>query len=100
MRSLGIAKLCGVLFLLGAWALSAQPAAAQPQTLVGWFTVTVADELTESGLVSETTYALTEDSGERHELSLDAALLKPLGGPVAVNRRRVAVTGEWEQDWA
>ena len=28
MRSLGVAKLCGVLFLLGAWALSAQPAAS------------------------------------------------------------------------
>ena len=98
MRSLGIAKICGVLFLLGAWLASAQPAAAQPQTLSGWFTLTVADELTESGLVSETTYALTEDSGERHELFLDPALLKPLGGPVALNRRRVAVTGEWEQD--
>ncbi len=93
----GNIKRCVVPCLLGAWALFAQPAAAQPQTLVGWFTITVADELTESGLISETTYALTEDSGERHELLLDAALLKPLGGPVAVNRKRVAVTGEWEQ---
>ncbi len=93
----GHVKRCVVVFLLGALVLSAQPATAQPQTLVGWFTVTVADELTESGLVSETTYALTEESGERHELLLDAALLKPLGGPVAVNRKRVAVTGEWEQ---
>ena len=69
MRSLGIAKLCGVLFLLGAWALSAQPAAAQPQTLVGWFSFIVADYPSEAGLASETTYFLTEDTGERHEVA-------------------------------
>ena len=88
-----------VLFLigLGVSALSAQPTAAQQQTLTGWFTITVADYLTESGLVSETTYALTEDSGERHELLIAIDLMRPLGGPVAVNRKRVTVVGEWEQ---
>ncbi len=86
-----------VLSLLGAWALSAPPAAAQQQTLTGWFSMTVADYPSESGLASETTYALTEDSGERHELLIAIELLKPLGGPVAVNRKRVTVVGEWEQ---
>ena len=83
-----------VLFLVSAGALFAQPVAAQHQTLSGWFTITVADELTEFGLVSETTYALTEDSGERHELLIDIELLKTLGGPVALNRKRVTVVGE------
>ena len=98
MRSLllGISKICGVLFLLGAWTLSAQPAAAQQQILIGWFSMIIADYPSESGLTSDITYILTEDSGERHELLLDAALLTPLGGPVAVNRKRVTVEGAWE----
>ena len=83
--------------LLGAWVAAAQPATAQPQTLVGWFTFIVADYPSEAGLTSETTYFMTEDSGERHELLIDAELMRPLGGPVALNRQRVTVIGEWEQ---
>ena len=86
-----------VLFLLGVWSILAPPVHAQPQTLTGWFSFTVADYPTESGLVSETTYSLTEDSGERHELLIDIDLMRPLGGPVALNRKRVTVEGEWEQ---
>ena len=41
------------------------------------------------------TYVLTEDSGERHELLLDIALMRPLGGPVALNRKRVTVVGQY-----
>ena len=85
-----------ILFLLGA--LSAQPATAQPQTLTGWFSFIVADYPTESGLASETTYFLTEDSGKRHELLIDTALMQPLGGSVTLNRKRVTVEGEWEHD--
>ena len=85
-----------VLFLLGVWSILAPPVHAQPQTLTGWFSFTVADYPTESGLVSETTYSLTEDSGERHELLIDIDLMRPLGGPVALNRKRVTVEGEWE----
>ena len=73
------------------------PAAAQDETLTGWFTFMVADYPTESGLASEVTYELTEDSGERHELLIDVALMQPLGGPVALNRKRVTVVGEWEE---
>ena len=85
-----------VVFLLGVWMLSAQPVAAQQQTLSGWFTITVTDYRTASGLVAETSYGLTEDSGARHELLIEGALLRPLGGPVALNRKRVIVVGEWE----
>ena len=85
------------LFLLGTCLVLALPATAQDQTLTGWFSFTVADSLSESGLVSETTYSLTEDSGERHELLIDIDLMRPLGGPVALNRKRVTVEGEWEQ---
>ena len=94
---LGGVKSWAVLFLLGAWALSAQPVAAQQQTLTGWFTFIVADSPSQAGLVSETTYILTEDSGERHELLIDVELMRPLGGPMVLNRKRVTAVGEWEQ---
>ena len=84
------------LFLLGAWALFVQPATAQPQTLTGWFTFMVADYPTDAGFISETTYILTENSGARHELLVNTDLMQPLGGPVALNRKRVTVVGEWE----
>ena len=84
--------ICLVLFLLGV-----SSAAAQDQTLTGWFSFTVADYPTESGLASEITYTLTEDSGERYELLIDIELMQPFGGPVTLNRKRVTVEGEWEQ---
>ena len=90
-------KISLILFLLGAWALSAPPTEAEQQTLTGWFTMTIMDYQTESGLAAETTYTLTEDSGERHALLIDVDLMQPLGGPVAVNRKRVTVMGEWEE---
>jgi len=71
-------------------------AVAQAHTLTGWFTFIVADYLSDTGLASQTTYFLTEDSGERHKLLIDIALMQPLGGPVTLNRKRVTVVGEWE----
>ena len=59
--------------------------------------MTVVDYRTESGLAAKTIYTLTEDSGERHELLIDVELMRPLGGPIALNRKRVTVEGEWEQ---
>ena len=85
-----------VFSLLGALAVFTPPVHAQHQTLTGWFTFIVADYPSASGLVSETTYFLTEDSGERYELLIDADLMRPLGGPVALNRKRVTVEGERE----
>ncbi len=99
-RSLRSVKISLVLFLLGAWAVFAPPVHAQHETLTGWFSMTIADYPSESGLVSEITYVLTEDSGERHELLLDVELMRPLGGPVALNRKRVTVGGVWEQSGA
>ena len=86
-----------VLFLLGTWALSAQPAAAQQQTLTGWFSITVADYPPESDLAADTTYGLTDAYDQYHDLLIDIELLEPLGGPMALNHRRVTVMGEWEQ---
>ena len=90
-------KLSLILLLLGMWAAGASPATAQSQTLTGWFSFIVADYPPESGLAPEITYTLTEDSGARHELLIDIALMQPLGGPMALNRQRVTVEGEWEE---
>ena len=96
MRNHGFLKSGVVLFLLGAWTLFAPLAEAQQATLTGWFTFIVADSPSESGLTSEIAYILTEDSGERYELLIAIELMRPLGGPVALNRKRVTVEGEWE----
>jgi len=95
---LTVFKLTLVFSLLMLWAVPAPPAASQDQSLTGWFSFIVADYPSESGLASEITYTLTEDSGIRHELLIDIELMQPLGGPVALNRKRVTVTGEWEHD--
>ena len=90
-------KIILLLFLLGVWSVSTPPVTAQDETLTGWFTFIVADYPPESGLASEITYTLTEDSGERYELLIDIELMQPLGGPMALNRKRVTVEGEWEE---
>ena len=90
MRAMCIMGLA--LFLLGI-----SPAAAQDQTLTGWFSFIVTDYPSDTGLTSETTYFLTEDLGEQHELLIDVELIQSLGGPMALNRERVTVVGEWEQ---
>ncbi len=90
-------KIGVVLFLLGAGIVSPPLATAQPQTLTGWFSITVADYPLESGLASEITYGLTDDQGEYHELLIDQELMKPLGGPVALNRKRVTVEGHYAE---
>ena len=90
-------KILTVLFLLGTWAVFAPPAAAQRQTLTGWFSMTVADYPPESGRTAETTYGLTDDQGEYHELLIDLELMRPLDGPVALNRKRVTVEGEYAE---
>ena len=97
-RRRAVCRLALVFFLLLLWAVPAPPAASQDQSLTGWFSFTVADYPTESGLAAEITYTLTEDSGTRHELLIDSALMQPLGGPVTLNRKRVTVEGAWEQD--
>ena len=84
-----------VLSLLGG--IFAQPATAQDQTLNGWFSITVADDPSDSGRAAEITYRLTDDNGRHAELLLDVAQMKPLGGPVAVNRKRVTVVGQYAE---
>ena len=96
-RRRAVCKPALVFFLL-VWAIRTPLVYAQSQTLTGWFSFTVADYPSESGLAAEITYTLTEDSGTRHELLVAIELMEPLGGPVTLNRKRVTVEGEWEQD--
>lgn len=96
-RRPAVFKFALVSFLLGVWAVCAPPATAQDETLTGWFNMTIADYPPESDRDSEITYGLTDDQGRYHELLIDIELMQPLGGPGALNRKRVTVEGEWEQ---
>lgn len=60
-------------------------AAVKPVSLSGWFHV-----IWNGGAH----YLLTDDNGRSTRLLLDEALTKSFGGPLALNRRRVKVTGE------
>ena len=65
-----------------------QGTAGEPKQIVslsGWFTVVWNDR---------TRYFLTDDQGRWTELLLDEEMAKPLGGPLAFNRKRVKIVGE------
>ena len=65
-----------------------QGTAGEPKQMVslsGWFTVVWNDR---------TRYFLTDDQGRWTELLLDEEMAKPLGGPLAFNRKRVKIVGE------
>jgi len=54
-------------------------------TLHGWFTIVWNDQAH--------TF-LTDDAGDTRELLLDESLTGPLGGPLALDRKRVVITAE------
>ena len=71
---------------IGGISLEADRAAAeQPIALSGWFTVI---------WNHRTHYFLTDDQGQWTELLLDEEMVKPFGGPLAFNRKRVKIAGE------
>jgi hypothetical protein len=39
-------------------------------------------------------YVLIDDQGQWHALLLDEMLVRPFGGPLALNRKRVRIVGE------
>lgn len=59
--------------------------AAQRLSLTGWFHVI---------WNHQTRYVLIDDRGRSTDLVLDEELLRPFGGPLAFNRRRVRIVGE------
>ncbi len=58
-------------------------------TITGWFT-TIWNE--------EPHYAITDDEGQEIQLLMDEELIRPLGGPLALDRKRVMVIGEFVND--
>jgi hypothetical protein len=58
---------------------------ARGVSLSGWFTVIWNDR---------TRYFLSDDQARWTELLLDEEMLKPFGGPLALNRKRVKIVGE------
>jgi hypothetical protein len=65
---------------------SAPPVAVgQQRTLSGWFHVV---------WNGAPRYVLVDDQGQWIELLLDETLVRPFGGPLAFNRKRVRIEGE------
>ena len=69
----------------GALIVASPLAEAEEVSLSGWFTVIWNDR---------TRYFLSDDQGLWTELLLEEEMVKPLGGPLAVNRKRVKIVGE------
>jgi M6 family metalloprotease-like protein len=63
-------------------------------TRTGWLTLTWGDGQPGTGLASNL-LELVADDGQVTPLLLEEALARPLGGLVALNRRRLSLTGQW-----
>ena len=70
---------------------------AKPDTtqasLSGWFHIIWADRPSGSHPEPATRYILIDDQGQWIRLLLEESLVKPLGGPLALNRKRVKIMG-------
>ncbi|MFN8524039.1 MAG: hypothetical protein U0821_13155 [Chloroflexota bacterium] len=86
-----------VMFLVipTAMSLDLPDADAQTVTASGWLTIVWGDGPRGSGRAMAPLATLTEDSGARHRLAIDAPAFRASGGLLALNRRRVSVTGQW-----
>ena len=74
-------------------AAQTEPSAATSQTKRGLLHLLWGDELG-SNVAEGPIYLLMDDQGEWTELLLDEELVRPLGGSLALNRKRVVVTGD------
>lgn len=65
------------------------------ESLSGWFLVVWSDPQPDGLPSNGPAYLLRDDSGRSIRLLLDADLLRSQGGVLALDRRRVTVTGRW-----
>jgi len=70
-----------------------EPIPEQPTSLSGWFHILWEDPHSDSDQEPTIKYLLIDDQGEWVELLLDGELVRPFGGPLALNRKRVTVVG-------
>lgn len=69
-------------------------ASSRQASLTGWFHVIWEDPLTDADAEPAIRYVLIDDRGEWTDLVLDEDLVRPFGGPLAFNRKRVKIVGE------
>jgi hypothetical protein len=93
VRTLTFLGLGGVLSLL-------TPHAAQAQnlSLSGWFHVIWADPLAGATDEPGPRYVVVDDQERWTEIVLDEKQVRALGGPLALNHKRVTIAGEWERN--
>lgn len=90
-RGRGLVLVAVLLVPLGI--IACEPIQTQQVSLSGWFHAIWYDGPPGSG-TGGVTYWLDDDQGESHRLLIDEKLLQPLGGPEALNGRRVKITAE------
>jgi len=69
-------------------------AEAQQVSMSGWFHVVWHDTRQGRALDEESIYVLDDGTGRWTRLLASATQMRPLGGPLALNRKRVIVTGQ------
>src|SRR5215510_2762097 len=87
-----------LLSVAGTLAMMPESALAQGQSLSGWLHVIWADPSPDANSEPGPRYVLIDDQDQWTEVKLDEDRLRPLGGPLAFNRKRVTVAGEWEEE--
>jgi len=90
--SLTVLGLGGALLLLIPYAVQAQDA-----LLSGWFQVIWADPLAGANAEPGPRYVVIDDQERWTEIVLDERRVRALGGPLALNHKRVTIAGEWER---
>jgi M6 family metalloprotease-like protein len=75
---------------------SSAPSSFQTVTLSGWFQIAYGDAPAQAsgGRAEFTRFELLDDAGATYELTIDTTLLAGVGGPRALNGRRVTITGD------
>ena len=99
---LNLLLVIALLLPLGGQAIAAQrlqsldtEQSEQQVSLSGWLTIIWGDPKPGSGGKPIEIYMLTDDTGRSTQLLLNEELARPLGGILALNRKRVIVEGKW-----
>jgi hypothetical protein len=82
---LQLLMVCGI-------SLAASTALAQEVTITGWFHVIWSDS-SQGQAEEDHFYAVTDDLGGWFRLTMDEQLARPFGGPLALNGKRVRISG-------
>jgi M6 family metalloprotease-like protein len=91
-------RFLGVVFVTALMSSISQPVSAQdpgPAEMGGWFNILWADA--PDGSAPPPLYVFTDDNEQKSILLMDEALAAPLGGVLALDRRRITIRGTQQE---